>query len=117
VRQGTGDISAVREAIRRLQEGNVLTIFPEGSRSPDGNFQPVAPGVSLIIRRTQAPVVPVCVSGSFQAWPRHRAMFRCHPCRVLFRPPIRLAHLQPAEIVATIERTWREMKEELKKRG
>jgi 1-acyl-sn-glycerol-3-phosphate acyltransferase len=116
VRQGAGDIGAVKETILRLREGGALNIFPEGSRSEDGRLQPIERGASLVIRRAQVPVVPVVISGSFRAWPRGKMIFRGTPIRLLYGPPLQLAHLRPDEISKIIETTFRSMLAELQKK-
>jgi 1-acyl-sn-glycerol-3-phosphate acyltransferase len=117
VRQGEGDVGAVRETIRRLQEGHALILFPEGTRSPDGTIQPILPGVGLIIRRAGVPVLPAVVDGSFAAWPRDSKRFRSHPIRVMYGPAMDLKDLKPAEIVRRIEMTLHTMFEQLRERS
>src|SRR5438067_10314676 len=48
VRQGAGDVGAVRETIQRLKEGHLLNIYPEGSRTETGEIGPMLRGVGLI---------------------------------------------------------------------
>jgi 1-acyl-sn-glycerol-3-phosphate acyltransferase len=66
------DTNSVREAIRHLNEGGVLGLFPEGGiERPSRQFRPFMAGAGLIIARTQAPVLPVFISGTPdvpQAW-------------------------------------------------
>ncbi|MDA1203112.1 MAG: lysophospholipid acyltransferase family protein [Verrucomicrobia bacterium] len=69
--------SALMGAIRVVKSGGAVLIFPEGSRSPDGKLQAAQPGIGMIVAKTGAPVVPVRVSGSFEALPRHRRVPRC----------------------------------------
>ena len=69
--------SALMGAIRVVRNGGAVLVFPEGSRSPDGKLQPAQPGIGMIVAKTGAPVVPVRVSGSFEALPRHRRVPRC----------------------------------------
>jgi 1-acyl-sn-glycerol-3-phosphate acyltransferase len=114
VRQGAGDVGAVRETIARLKEGHVLNIFPEGSRSPDGEMHPLQPGFALIVRKAGVPIIPVAVDGSFKAWPRGQTMFNAHPVRVKFGPVLNVENLRPAEIVTLVERTLRELIAELR---
>jgi 1-acyl-sn-glycerol-3-phosphate acyltransferase len=116
VRQGEGDVGAVKETIRRLQEGHALNIFPEGSRSSDGEIAPILPGIGLIVRRAGVPVVPAVIHGSFDAWPRGAKMFRAHPIRVEFGPAMDLKELKAAEIVRRIDVTLRTMFDELRNR-
>jgi 1-acyl-sn-glycerol-3-phosphate acyltransferase len=55
VRQGKGDRAAIEETIRQLQTGRLLTIFPEGSRTEDGELLPIQKGVALIVKRAKVP--------------------------------------------------------------
>jgi 1-acyl-sn-glycerol-3-phosphate acyltransferase len=116
VRQGEGDISAMKETIRRLQEGDALNMFPEGSRSGDGEIAPMQSGIGLIIRRAGVPVVPAVIDGSFAAWPREKKIFRPHPIRVQFGPPMDLKDLKAPEIVKRIDATLRKMFNDLRDR-
>jgi 1-acyl-sn-glycerol-3-phosphate acyltransferase len=60
------DRSALMGAIRVVKNGGAVLIFPEGTRSPDGNLQPAQPGIGMIVAKTGAPVVPVRISGSYE---------------------------------------------------
>lgn len=66
-----GDRSALKALIRILSAGECALVFPEGSRTPDGNLQPAQPGVGLVIAKTRAPVVPMRIFGAFNVWPIH----------------------------------------------
>jgi 1-acyl-sn-glycerol-3-phosphate acyltransferase len=65
-----GDVGAVRTLLRLLKEGKRVVVFPEGTRSRDGNLQPARGGLGLIIAKSLAPVVPVRIFGSYAALPR-----------------------------------------------
>ena len=65
-----GDVSSVKAIIRLLRTGCRVIIFPEGTRSSDGQLQPARAGLGMIIAKTLAPVVPVRIFGSFEALPR-----------------------------------------------
>jgi 1-acyl-sn-glycerol-3-phosphate acyltransferase len=114
VRQGAGDVGAVKETIRRLRQGHMLNVFPEGSRTEDGEMLPIQPGVALVIRKAGVPVVPVAIDGAYEAWPKGAKFFHSHPIRVMYGPPMKLDGLRPREIVEEIERTLRRMVGELK---
>jgi 1-acyl-sn-glycerol-3-phosphate acyltransferase len=58
--------------LKLLEEGRRVVMFPEGTRSPDGTFQPLKPGVALIAKRANCPIVPVGVVGAYESWPRSR---------------------------------------------
>ena len=64
------DRSALKSLIRVLKAGNAALVFPEGSRTADGNLQPGEPGLGLIIAKTLAPVVPMRIFGAHEALPR-----------------------------------------------
>jgi 1-acyl-sn-glycerol-3-phosphate acyltransferase len=105
VRQGEGDVGAVRETIRRLQEGHVLTMFPEGGRSQTREIEPFEGGVGLIVRRAgpTVRVVPAAIYGAFDAWSRHRKLPRRWPIRVKYGPAMSLSEMKAAAIVKTVE--------------
>jgi 1-acyl-sn-glycerol-3-phosphate acyltransferase len=63
------DRSALKALIGLLRAGQGVLVFPEGSRTPDGNLQPPLPGLGLVIAKTRAPVVPMRIFGAFNAWP------------------------------------------------
>ena len=64
VRAGGSDIEAYRVARDILERGEVLCIFPEGTRSPDGVMGEPKPGVAMLATRSGVPILPVGVSGS-----------------------------------------------------
>jgi len=70
-RQKSG-IGSLKEAIRRLRNGRVVGIFPEGTRSVDGDLQDAKRGTGFIIAKAGVPVVPVYINGSAKAWGKKR---------------------------------------------
>jgi 1-acyl-sn-glycerol-3-phosphate acyltransferase len=82
-----GDVGAVRALIKLLKSGNRVLVFPEGTRSKDGNLQPARAGVGLLIAKSLAPVVPVRVFGSFAALPRTGGI-RFVPITVVIGKPL-----------------------------
>ena len=83
-----GDLTAVRTIINLLKEGHRTVIFPEGTRSLDGNIQQARPGIGMIIAKTLVPVVPMRIFGSFEAWPKG-GKIRPHRITVVVGKPIR----------------------------
>ena len=114
VKLGVGDVGAVKQMIQRLREGHALTIYPEGNRTEDGEIAPLQKGVALVVRRARVPVVPAVIVGSFEAWPRQRTIFRCHPVWVRYGPPIHLSGTDDDQIVTVIDHTLRRMFDELR---
>lgn len=70
VDQKRADMSALKTVIKLVKAGHCTVIFPEGSRTPDGQLQPALPGLGLIIARTLCPVVPMRIFGAYAAFPR-----------------------------------------------
>ncbi|HEV7301862.1 MAG TPA: lysophospholipid acyltransferase family protein [Tepidisphaeraceae bacterium] len=116
VRQGKGDKGAIDETIRKLQEGHLLNVFPEGARTLDGKLGPIQKGVALIVKRAKVPIVPVMIAGSYEAWPRSKAMPQSHPVGVLYGPPIDVGGMKAEEITQLIDRTFRAMRVDLEAR-
>jgi 1-acyl-sn-glycerol-3-phosphate acyltransferase len=70
VRRGAGDLEAFKMAKGVLDTGGVLTIFPEGTRSPTGALQEVKEGATVLAVRSGAPILPIAISGSQRFWPK-----------------------------------------------
>jgi 1-acyl-sn-glycerol-3-phosphate acyltransferase len=62
--------ASIREAIRRLEHGFYVGIFPEGTRTLDGHVGELKPGFLALLRRTSVPVIPVGVAGAYEAFPK-----------------------------------------------
>ena len=87
-RDGGQALSAIKRVLRVLKEDRGLILFPEGTRSPDGNLQMAKPGVGMIACSTQVPVVPVRIFHSFEAFGKGRGVQLGTPVSVVFGPPI-----------------------------
>jgi 1-acyl-sn-glycerol-3-phosphate acyltransferase len=60
----------LKATLRLLKGGEAVLIFPEGERTWTGKMQPLKPGVGLLIRQVDMPVIPVGIAGVFDAFPR-----------------------------------------------
>jgi cytidylate kinase len=89
VRREGADAAALRAALRVLEQGGALLVFPEGTRGEEGTLRPLKPGAALLAVLSGAPVVPVYVRGSGRAWPRGRWLPRPAKVVVTFGPPLR----------------------------
>lgn len=89
VRGTVQDIDSFRLICQLLSEGKKVVVFPEGERSTTGQLQTMKSGIAMLALRMQCPIIPVYISGTFEAWPRHR---RCPkfgtPISCVFGEPI-----------------------------
>src|SRR3989454_4426555 len=84
------DVGALRRALRALEAGRVVGIFPEGPFSVRGRLERGLPGVGLLAARAGVPVVPAGIRGTFEALRGRRFYIpRRHPLAVRFGLPRR----------------------------
>jgi 1-acyl-sn-glycerol-3-phosphate acyltransferase len=62
----------LKTILQHLLAGEAVVVFPEGTRTANGDLSPLKPGVQLLIRRAQAPIVPMGIAGAFEALPYWR---------------------------------------------
>lgn len=86
-RESAGTAS-IRVAIERMQQGFLVGIFPEGTRTRDGRVGEFKPGFVALVRRAKLPVYPVGIAGAFEAFPRSLWNMRLSPVRVVFGDPL-----------------------------
>ena len=79
-----GDLKAMKTAIHLLKDGACVALFPEGTRSEDGEFQKPKPGIGFLVAKGEAPVVPVYVHGSYEAWSKHSGGLKRNPVTVIY---------------------------------
>ncbi|MCG3125005.1 MAG: Bifunctional protein Aas [Phycisphaerales bacterium] len=110
LREDTSDVAAIKEVVRRLEAGNAVVIFPEGSRTDTGAMEPFKRGVALLVKKARCPVVPAAVEGCFDAWPRGSAP-RLFGKRIAVKygPPIPHDELMKGGADAALERLAREI--------
>ena len=85
VDRSRGDRSAFLAWTKTLQGGNPVLIFPEGTRNKRPGFLRPRAGVGMLVYRTQAPVIPVYISGTVNIW---KTMIGLESLQVRFGAPI-----------------------------
>ena len=105
VDRNTRDASGTREAIRHITGGGAVAIFPEGGiERPARTLRNFQAGVGLLIRKTEAPVLPVVIRGAPTTTSAWAALWTRGRAVVEFKPQIRFApHMSAQEIAATLE--------------
>jgi len=114
-----GGIRGLKETLKRLKSGEMVLIFPEGTRSRDGNISPVKPGFLVLARRSRVPLLPVALDGAFDAWPRHALLPRPSVVRVCIGEPISpdfAATLNDDQLLAEVESRIRACHAEARRR-
>ena len=103
-REGMG-ASGMKETLRRLRSGGIVTLFPEGTRSADGELGPLKQGIAVLVSRAGVPVVPAGIAGTFESWPRSRLIPIPCPVRIHYGRPItpeEIAGMRSEDVTALI---------------
>ena len=94
-----GNIRNSLEACRNLLEnpGNILILFPEGTRTMTGEIGVFKPGIGLLVAGTGIPVVPCHLAGAFEAWPKGKIFPRPRALRLRIGEPRKYSSLPPGK--------------------
>jgi len=92
-RDGAG-AAGLKAILHRLLAGGAIILFPEGTRTRDGRFQPARSGIGLTVIKSPAAVVPVHVFGTFEAFGRHMCFPRPRPIAVKYGCPLLFTELR-----------------------
>lgn len=121
LKQGEGDLATIRTVIKLLKQGKGVCLFPEGTRTEDGRIQPFKPGLGLLCRRGNAPIIPTVIDGAFECWPRGKKMFSCGSIWIQFGQPVtadQAKEMGDEKLAQHLTNTLRQMQNEIrKKRG
>jgi len=95
-------------AQRLLKDGYSVLLFPEGTRSKDGQLQPFKCGIGRLALATQVGVVPVWIEGAHAAMPKGARLAHSHQVEIRFGAPVQFARgLDQASVVTAIEQQVR----------
>ena len=86
-REATG-IGGMKETLRRIKRGESVVMFPEGTRSVDGELQPMMSGFCAVAKRTKATLMPIGFEGAFQAYPKNMKIPRPGRIHAVMGKPI-----------------------------
>jgi 1-acyl-sn-glycerol-3-phosphate acyltransferase len=108
-REGMG-LAGLKETLRRLKAGELVLIFPEGTRTRDGEVAPLKPGFSALAKRANVPLLPVAIEGAYHAWPRRHLLPRMATIHIQFGEPLSpefAAAYDERQLVTEVERRIR----------
>ncbi len=101
-RPGKAELRGLLDIVRG---GELLALFPEGTRTRDGSIGEFRGGIGFLARKAGVPVVPVLLQGSFEAWPRGRTLPRRGSIRIACGRPVLYAESwEDREVAADIRR-------------
>ena len=100
VKRGKADISAIKEAIKRLKAGSGLLLFPQGERSESLENSQVQSGVGFLAAKSNVPVIPAFISGSDKCMPKGAKFIKPGIIKVRFGQEIHLERRMPYEDIA-----------------
>jgi 1-acyl-sn-glycerol-3-phosphate acyltransferase len=101
-----GGLGGLKETLKRIKRGEMVLLFPEGTRTPDGEVHEMKPGFCAIARRAGVPLVPVALDGAFDSWPRSRLLPGPAVIHIHWGSPIEPAEFEPLsddELVKLVE--------------
>jgi 1-acyl-sn-glycerol-3-phosphate acyltransferase len=99
--------AGLRETLQRLKSQELVLIFPEGTRTPDGELQAIKPGFCSVARRSGQPILPIAFDGAFQAWPRSSPLPQPSAIHIVIGQPIspeQISTLNDAELIAELDK-------------
>jgi 1-acyl-sn-glycerol-3-phosphate acyltransferase len=89
-----GGAKGLKIILDRLLAGNGIILFPEGTRTKDGNLQPARSGIGLTVIKSDAVVIPVRTFGTFEAFGRNHKFPRPHRVTVKYGQPMNFERLR-----------------------
>jgi len=89
-----GGARGLKAILDRLLDGGAIILFPEGTRTRDGKLQPARSGIGLTVIKSDAPLVPVRVFGTFEAYGRQMRLPRPRRVAVKYGQPMRFEQLR-----------------------
>lgn len=89
-------LKSLKKAAVILKKGISIIIFPEGTRTPDGEVKEFKRGAFLLAQHSKFPIVPISITGSFQMLPRHGWCFWPGTILIHFDKPISTQNLTPS---------------------
>ena len=87
-------IGGMKETLKRLKRREAVLVFPEGSRSRDGDLQPIKPGFCMLARKTKSTLLPMAIDGGWQAFPPGAFVLRPGNLQVVVGDPIEFSQYQ-----------------------
>lgn len=95
VRRQGADVAAMKRAIRRLKQGQIVALFPEGTRSPDGCLGKGRIGTAVLAAKAKVKIIPAFIKGTYKAMPKGAKFIKPSRVSVTFGPVLDPADFLP----------------------
>lgn len=102
-------VRSVRAALKSLDAGMPLVIFPEGGRTPDRQIKPFMPGAFFLAIKAQVDIVPVALVGTYELLPMNTYHIKCRPLEMRLGEPISTTGLTLKDMDALSSRVQKAM--------
>lgn len=89
--RGSDALESIKQGVAQLPDGTGILMFPEGTRSWDGQLLPFKKGGFVIARDGQLPILPITVRGSHDRLPKGQAAFTPGVIEIVIHPPVATA--------------------------
>lgn len=103
-------IGGIKETLRRLKRGELVLIFPEGTRTSDGQVAHLRPGFYSIARRSKCPILPMAIAGAYEMWPKNQVLPGLGHLGVCVGEPIGAAEIEALDEQGLIEELERRIR-------
>ena len=107
--------SSMKRIARLIKTKDIIGVFPEGTRSIDGELLPAKEGVVQIARMTKLPIIPVGLEGFYEIWPKDRRFPWFSKCRIIIGDPIYIGNTFEDENSLDYEKSLRTVMEAIGK--
>ena len=97
INRGVADTKAIKTALAKLNRGEYIGVFPEGTRSRDGKLQKGKSGIGMLVRKANVPVIPLSITGTDKILPKGSFIPRVSNIIIKVGDPIPINELFPEE--------------------
>ena len=103
--KGSAALESIKQGVAQLPDGTGILMFPEGTRSWDGQLLPFKKGGFVIARDGQLPILPVTVRGSHDRLPKGSADFNPGVIEIVIHPPVETADVPLDNLMGQVRKT------------
>lgn len=116
IKREAADKSAIVQSIKLLKEGETIIVFPEGTRTRDGNLGVMKTGVISLAIHSNATIVPATIYNGYKAWNRHKKLPKLFvPLKIVFHEPLTIPQVEnKADSKAIQEEVLKQLEERFK---